>query len=186
MPDQPDLERSPTLDRNAAAIHQIEQQAMEREHSTSAARWFASLGGLVGSPTFIFLQVIGVAVWVWVNRTGGSVHFDPFPYVWLVLGLSLEAIVVSAFVLINQRQLMARAEARARVNLQFNLLIEAEITKLLNMMQELRADMGVSDAQEDAELKEFAAQTEVQKVVEAIEADHNAAAPAAPAPPISQ
>lgn len=180
-----ETERSPTLDRNAAAIHQLEQQAMEREHTSSFARWFASLGGLVGSPAFVFLQVLGVALWVWANRPGGRAHFDPFPYVWLVLGLALEAIVISAIVLINQRQLMARAEARARVNLQFNLLIEAEITKVLKMMQELRADMGASDVQEDAELKEFAAQTEVQKVVEAIDAGHETAPPPATPPATS-
>ena len=168
MPDtNPDPPRSPTLDRNVAAIHQLEQQALGRR--SFVGRWSGAIGRFTGSGHFILAQGLMFATWIWLNRSGSTLAFDPYPHSWLMLVLALEAIFISAFVLISQRQMQERADTRAHVNLQFNLLVEAEITKLLTMMQALRADLGAADADDDEELRDLATRTEVQHVVEALE-----------------
>ena len=168
MPDtHRDTQRSPTLNRNVAAIHQLEQQAMGRR--SFVGRWSGAIGRFTGSGWFILAQSAVFAGWIWLNRSRSSVQFDPYPHSWLTLVLALEAIFISAFVLISQRQMQEHADTRAHVNLQFNLLVEAEITKLLTMMQALREDLGAADAADDAELRDLATRTEVQHVIEALE-----------------
>lgn len=159
--------RSQQLDRNIATIVQLEHQALEQR--SIGSRWSDAVGRFAGSAAFILMQALLFAGWIWLNRTSSRFQFDPYPYSWLVLTLALEAIIVSAFVLISQRQMQDRSDRRAHVNLQFNLLVEAEITKLLTMMQELRADLGAPDAAGDDELRDLASRTEVQHVVEAID-----------------
>ena len=168
MPDtRTDSQRSATLDRNVVAIHQIEQEALARR--SLVGRWSAAIGRFAGSGWFILAQGSMFGAWIWVNRPNSPVQFDPYPHSWLMLVLALEAIFISAFVLISQRQMQERADTRAHVNLQFNLLVEAEITKLLTMMQALRQDLGAEDAADDEELRDLATRTEVQHVIEALE-----------------
>jgi uncharacterized membrane protein len=159
--------RSPQLERNVAAIIQLDQQAMEQRSIMN--RWSDAIGRFVGSPGFIAMQGALFAGWIWVNRADSTMRFDPFPHSWLMLTLALEAICISSFVLISQRQIQERADKRAHVHLQFNLLVEAEMTKALSMLQTLRAELGATDDADDDELKELASRTEVQQVVEAIE-----------------
>ncbi len=163
-----DAARAPLqVDRNIAAIAQLEKDALDQRSAT--ARWFSAVGHFAGSPAFLLLQGLGFAVWVAVNTLAPGLHFDPFPHPWLVLGLALETIFVSTFVLIKQREMEQRVERRAHLTLQFNLLIEAEMTKVLNMLHALRTDLGVPGVAEDAELADLAARTEVGQVAQSLD-----------------
>ena len=159
--------RSPLVDRTLAAIGQLEEQA--RLQQSTWHRCAGAIGEFAGSSVFILLQAALFCGWIWLNRRGSGWQFDPFPHSWLMLVLALEAIFVSTFVLINQHQMHQRAERRAHVNLQFNLLMEAETTKVLSMLQELREHLGMRDTSDDDELRDLARRTEVQQVVEAID-----------------
>ncbi len=177
-----DPTRSPQLDRNVAAIIQLDQQALGQQ--SVASRLSNAIGRFAGSATFILGQALFFAGWIWLNRPAATWRFDPFPHSWLMLTLALEAICISAFVLISQRQIQERADKRAHVHLQFNLLVEAEITKVLSMLQTLRADLGAPGDADDDELRQLTTRTEIQQVVEAIE--QQMVPPSAPPPSTSQ
>lgn len=65
--------------------------------------------------------------------------FDPFPFGLLTLVVSLEAIYLSTFVMIAQNRQSAVADARARSDYEVNVRAEAEIAKLLHLVEALIA-----------------------------------------------
>ena len=69
----------------------------------------------------------------------GIVPFDPFPFGLLTLVVSLEAIYLSTFVMIAQNRQSAVADARAKADYAVNVQAEAEIAKLLHLVQALMA-----------------------------------------------
>jgi uncharacterized membrane protein len=68
--------------------------------------------------------------------------FDPFPFGFLTLIVSLEAIFLSIFVLLGQRRESAIAELREEVTLQVILRAEEEVTKTLQLVAGLYTRMG--------------------------------------------
>jgi uncharacterized membrane protein len=155
------------VDRNIAAIAQLEKDAFD-QRSTSA-RWFSAIGHFAGSARFLLWQSLVFVGWLLVNTLSPTLRFDPYPHHWLVLALALETIFVSTFVLIKQREMEQRVERRAHLTLQFNLLIEAEMTKVLNMLHAMRTDLGVPGGADDAELRDLAARTEVGQVAQLLD-----------------
>ena len=57
--------------------------------------------------------------------------------------VSLEAIFLSTFVLIKQNRMSKRADQRAHLDLQINLLAEREMTLVLQMLQRISTRLGV-------------------------------------------
>lgn len=53
------------------------------------------------SATFIIAHVVWFIVWILINNRQATA-FDPFPYTLLTLAVSLEAIVLTGFVLMAQ------------------------------------------------------------------------------------
>ena len=98
---------------------------------------------LAGSMRFVYLHSLWFGVWVLVNAgllaaMGlGIVPFDPFPFGLLTLIVSLEAIFLSTFVMIAQNRLAAVADARAEADYEVNLRAEAEVAKLVHLVQSL-------------------------------------------------
>jgi uncharacterized membrane protein len=84
------------------------------------------------------------------------------------MAVSLEAIVLSIFVLIAQNRSEHIAELRAETDLQINLITEQELTKLLRMVSVLLAKAGV-EIEHDDELNEMLAPTNVEKIEHVIE-----------------
>ena len=84
--------------------------------------------------------------------------FDAFPYPFLTLVVSLEAIFLSLFILMSQNRASLQADQRAHLDLQINLLAEHECTKTLELLQALCQYHGLSCAK-DPELKELISQT---------------------------
>ncbi len=96
-----------------------------------------------GSMKFVYLHTLWFALWVIANiglltAMGlGLTSFDPFPFGLLTLIVSLEAIFLSTFVMIAQNRLAAVADARAQADYEVNLRAEAEVAKLLHLVQAL-------------------------------------------------
>ena len=63
--------------------------------------------------------------------------FDPYPFTFLTMVVSLEAIFLSIFVLISQNRMAHQADRRAHLDLQINLLAEQENTMMLRMLERL-------------------------------------------------
>jgi uncharacterized membrane protein len=78
-----------------------------------------------------------------LNTVPGGPQFDKFPFTFLTLTVSLEAIFLSAFILISQNEETRVADRRNALGLQVNLLTEQENTKMLKMLAAIGAQLGV-------------------------------------------
>ncbi len=98
----------------------------------------------------------------------GLKPFDPFPFSLLGLIVSLEAIFLTAFVLISQNKQALKADKQAKVDLQINLLAERENTKLIKMIGEIQQHLGIHQ-KEDREEKKLKKTTNVNKMAEKVD-----------------
>ena len=88
-----------------------------------------------GSMPFVYIHVAWFAAWVGWNVW--LVPFDPFPFGFLTLVVSLEAIFLSTFVMIAQNRLSAESDARAKADYEVNVRAEAEIARMTHLLQSL-------------------------------------------------
>ncbi|HEX6630891.1 MAG TPA: DUF1003 domain-containing protein, partial [Gemmatimonadaceae bacterium] len=120
--------------------------AVKAQHAARRTRAQALADGLTrvaSSPTFLLVHLLWFAVWILANVGLLGVHpFDPFPFGLLTLVLSIEAIVLTIFVLMSQGREATIAELREEITLQVNLRIEEEVTKTLQLVTGLYARLG--------------------------------------------
>ena len=153
--------------RNVELIRELEESAkQDRSPSDKVAEVIAKF---CGSMTFVWVHIIWFGVWTVINIFPGLPHIDPFPFTFLTLVDSLEAIFLSTFILISQNHDAKISERRNHLDLQINLLSEQENTKMLAMLQAIAAKVG-ADLEEDPHLQAMSAETEPEKVVQQIEA----------------
>jgi uncharacterized membrane protein len=87
----------------------------------------------------------------------------------LSMVVSLEAIFLSTFVLMKQNRMSKRADSRAHLDLQINLLAEREMTMVLQMLRQIGTRVGVRDRSLDRELDELTDETPLEMLAEEIE-----------------
>jgi uncharacterized membrane protein len=98
-----------------------------------------------GRMSFVFLHALWFGLWVLLNTGWFGIHpFDPFPHGLLTMIVSLEAIFLSAFVLISQNRSGTRADMRADLALHVVLLTEHEVTRALQMLEAIQERLGVA------------------------------------------
>lgn len=133
-------------------------RAIKVQHSaqrTLLGRVADRLNDLAASTPFLIVHVLWFAGWiVWNTGSFGLRPFDPFPFGFLTLVVSLEAIVLSIFVLMAQKREAAIAELREEMSLQVSLRLEQEVTKTLQLVAGLYTRLGHKVA-EDPELMEM-------------------------------
>jgi uncharacterized membrane protein len=135
---------SKVIERNIRTIINLRvQAARERSLQDRIADAITSLSGRL---VFVYVHIVWFGVWILVNtgRVGAS-PFDPFPYGLLTMIVSLEAIFLSAFVLISQNRLSEEIEHRADLDLHIGLLTEHELTRVLHMLDAIQRKMGIED-----------------------------------------
>ena len=152
--------------RNIEVVRKLEEAAnQERTASDRVARLIARF---CGSMTFVWVHVIGFAGWIAFNLVPGVKHIDPFPFTFLTLVVSLEAIFLSTSILISQNQDTRIRDRRNHLDLQINLLSEQENTKMLMMLQAIAEKVG-AEFEADEDMTVLAQDTELEKVVAQIE-----------------
>ncbi len=131
--DNPDL--CDIVERNIGTIIQLRQH--QEEARGLQERIADKITAFSGDMKFVYLHAIWFVVWVVLNTVilPGKKAFDPFPFAFLTLVVSLEAIFLSTFVLLSQNRMQDVADQRADLDLQINLLAEHEITRMLVLME---------------------------------------------------
>jgi CRP/FNR family transcriptional regulator, cyclic AMP receptor protein len=106
------------------------------------ADWISEFSG---SLPFLFIHCGLFALWILLNtgalsRTilGG---WDPFPYGFLTMCVSLEAIILSVFVLLSQNRQVARDRTRNDIEYRVNLKAELEIAHLHEKIDEMNSEL---------------------------------------------
>jgi uncharacterized membrane protein len=122
-----------------------------------------------GSMVFLVLNVVWFVVWIVINvgLIPGIEPFDPFPFGFLTMVVSLEAIALAIIVLMSQNRAAKIAELREEVDLQVNILTEKELTKLLRIVTLLAEKEGINLAQ-DKELRAMLRPSDTEKIEEAV------------------
>lgn len=152
------------IERNIGAISQTRRRAdCSRTWHQHVADWMTRFAG---SMAFVYLHVVWFAVWVVVNST--VVTFDP-AFGTLTMIVSLEAIFLSAFILVSQKRQGELSDRQAQLDLQITLLAEHEITRVLQLVAAVAEKAGIRE--NGGEIEELTNDVEPVEVLERIEED---------------
>ncbi len=170
-------DRDPSRYREASTVEQLTEQnvkaILELDQASRASRSFTQraahrIASFCGSPTFLCLHVVWFGVWIAVNSLPGFTHLDPFPFTFLTLLVSLEAIFLSTFILISQNEETRLAERRNALDLQINLLTEQENTKMLQLLAAIARKLDIK-LHDDGTLAVLEQVTRPEKLAEQID-----------------
>ena len=147
-------------------------EAAARQKRTPTDRLAEKIASFCGSMRFVWVHVAWFGGWILMNLIPGIPHIDPFPFTFLTLIVSLEAIFLSTFILISQNLDSRISERRSHLDLQLNLLSEQENTKMIGMLHAIAAKVG-ADLNQDPHLEALSEETQPERLIEQIEAREN-------------
>ena len=124
--------------RHTASRNVNEEMEDMRTLVQKSADWIAQFSGSI---PFLLMHVVVFAVWLTVNwvQVPGIPQFDPYPFGFLTLAVSLEAIFLSVFVLLSQNRQAAKDRVHADIEYDVNLKAEMEIAHLHEKLDRLTA-----------------------------------------------
>ncbi|GAC1397972.1 MAG: hypothetical protein NVSMB49_04770 [Ktedonobacteraceae bacterium] len=110
----------------------------EDQHSSVAQRIADLIADFSGSMPFLLINLVAFVVWIIANTLGPrNVQFDPYPFQFLTMAVSLEAIFLSIFVLISQNRQSAKDRIKADMDYQINVKSELEMSVMSVKIQEI-------------------------------------------------
>jgi CRP/FNR family transcriptional regulator, cyclic AMP receptor protein len=134
------LRANTELLRHTATRNVNEEMEDKRTAIQKAADWIADFSGSI---PFLLLHIAVFAIWILLNvgLIPGLPSFDPFPFGLLTMIVSLEAIVLSVFVLLSQNRQAAKERIRADIEYDVNLKAELEVAHLHVKVDQLHAEL---------------------------------------------
>ncbi len=157
-----------TSQENSEAAYQS-LTARANAQRTGAERLADQFTRYFGSLVFLFLNMVGVGVWIFLNLgvLTGIEPFDPAPFFLLVTIVALETLFLSIIVLMSQNRAAHVATVRAEANLMLDKQGEEEVTKVLELLVLLAKKNGI-DLSYDRSLQQMLRQTDADKIIEVI------------------
>ncbi len=131
-------ERTEQVAENIETI--LEFYKREEEKISASQRALERVSALLGRPAFVYLTLLFVASWIGAQLLGW-LDFDPAPFFWLQGIVSLSALLVAAVILITQNRQSHIEAMHAHLDLQLNMLTEQKVSKLIELIEELRRDL---------------------------------------------
>ncbi|MFE0014486.1 DUF1003 domain-containing protein [Mesorhizobium sp. NPDC059054] len=111
----------------------------EQQSTTAGARIADAVARIGGSWSFIISFLVFLVAWALLNSVllvGGA--FDPYPYIFLNLVLSMLAAIQAPVIMMSQNRQAERDRAAAAHDYEVNLKAEIEIMALHEKLDELR------------------------------------------------
>ena len=169
------------LEENVQTIKRWEKAILlARSKAEQVSDWIACTAA---SGPVLVLHVLWFGVWVVVN--GGVIHwirpFDRFPFPFLTMTVSLEAIFLALFVLASQNRLARQADKRSHLDLQIDLLAEREMTAVLQLLQDIARHLDVHTTATPEQLADLMAKTDLRRLTNRMEELAEPATPTAAA-----
>lgn len=123
-----------------------------------------------GSIAFLAVNAIWFTAWILLNIgvVPGVKPFDPFPFGFLTMVVSLEAIFLAIIVLISQNRAAKIDDLREEIDLRVDIITEQEITKLLQLTVSEMVKKGFK-LSEDKELNQMIQPTNMKKIESVLE-----------------
>ena len=162
---EPDHEAPEPATKNIRLIASLERQALHER--TTIDRITDAITQTAGSASFVIAHAAWFAVWIGFNVTHRS--FDPFPFNLLGLIVALEAIFLTAIVLMTQNRMTREADRRAHLDLQVNMLAEQELTAMLQMLTALCNHAGISSRERDTRIEEMSKDIDIHTLARTLD-----------------
>jgi len=135
------LRRTVDLLRHTASRNVNAEVEDRRSQVEKVADWIAAFSG---SLTFLNLHLLFFAVWILLNVNWlpgwKPPLFDPFPFGLLTMVVSLEAIILSVFVLLSQSRQAEKDRIRGDIEYEVNLKAELEVAQLHEKIDRLHTE----------------------------------------------
>lgn len=122
-----------------ARVARNAQEEIE-DHRTLLEKVTDWVAAYSGSISFLLLNALWFGVWIYLNVSGLS-KFDPYPFGFLTMVVSLEAIILSILVLLSQNRQAAKDRIRDDVEYEINVKAELEVAHLHEKLDETREDL---------------------------------------------
>ena len=153
-------------EQNISAVIEMERAAKSQRSRADRVADFIS--GFCGTMAYVTFHAVWFTVWILWNTVLSSHPFDPFPFPFLTLVVSLEAIFLTTFILISGNRKARVDERRNHLDLQIDLLSEQENTKMLTLLKGIANKLGVG-AKRDPSLAVLEQATDPDKLIEQID-----------------
>ena len=160
---------APPMEENVRAISDWEQSALHaRSRAERLSDWITATAA---SGPVLLAHVIWFTLWTVVNfgLIRGWEPFDPFPFPFLTMTVSLEAIFLALFVLASQNRLAYQSDKRAHLDLQIDLLAEREMTAVLQLLQDIAKHLNAPTSVTSAQLRELVKQTDIHEITQKLD-----------------
>jgi uncharacterized membrane protein len=157
---------NPVIARNVRRIADLETSV--RSEESLSDRIASGISRFCGSMLFVWVHVVIFAAWILLNTVLIPQPFDPYPFTFLTLVVSLEAIFLSTFIMIAENRQEKISERRSQLDLQVNLLAEQEDTKTLQILAAIAKRLSI-DISKDPTIEELEKATEVENLAKQID-----------------
>ena len=98
----------------------------------------------LGRPWALFICAGITAAWIvfniWALRTHSARIFDPPPFAYLQVVMSVAAFLMTILILVTENRQGTLDERRAQLTLQISLLTERKITKVIELIERIRKE----------------------------------------------
>ena len=162
--------RSDPIAETIDAIVDMEQRA--DRNLNNHQRYVENGTALVGRPSVLYGITTASVLWIVGNLITEGLHKAPIdapPFAWMTGAASLGGLFVAMIVLITQNRQARLNERRAQLDLQVNLLNEQKLTKIIELIEELRRDLPNVENRHDPEAEAMTQGIDTQTLIEAIE-----------------
>jgi uncharacterized membrane protein len=158
---------STVVHRNIASL--LEVRRREEEARTVSDRMADAVTAFAGSMWCVYFHLVLFGAWVVINLgwVPGVKRFDG-EFIVLAMFASVEAIFLSTFILISQNRAQVAANKRSELDLHISLLAEHELTRAVQMLDDVARRLGVASVPEE-DLTEIKKDVLPERVVEEIE-----------------
>jgi uncharacterized membrane protein len=157
------------MEENVRAIKAWERGVRHgRTKTEELSDWITSMAA---SGPVLLIHVIWFAGWIAVNvgAIPGITPFDRFPFPFLTMAVSLEAIFLALFVLASQNRLARQTDKREHLDLQIDLLAEREMTAVLHLLRDIAAHLQVPTSVTPDQIRDLVKKTDLRELTDKVE-----------------
>ena len=166
-----DSSPAPTLsehiDQNIESV--VALQKREWETVGPAQRRVEQVGRFLGRPFYLIALLVVIALWVAINLFDAGLRWDPAPFELLDGAMTLVSLITTTIVLISQNRQVKLEQQHTHLGLQVALLTEQKVTKLINLLEELRRDMPMVKDRHDPHAEALQESADTEKVLAALQ-----------------
>lgn len=139
----------------------INKNLETRKVHTKTDKISSRMTRLIGSMPFLLINASFFAFWILLNTGtfGSEFVVDPYPFSFLTTTVSVEAILLSIFVIMSQRREAKLAEARTELDYHSDIKSEVDIITIVNILERLADKQGVQVADLLSDMKSDESQT---------------------------